>query len=137
MTRERALEILINRFVVRAKVTDYDYDPAGSTTSYIPNPDDVATLEAVLDHKLSEGDFYFSVGCGSTPSRYALRSEIVGAALKGQVSEVEKARSEERAETARKCAEAVAGERARCIAICEKLYRTEGTDLIYYIENPD
>ena len=52
---------------IPARLVDFDYDPAGSTTSYEPDPKAVELF--------GEKALCFSVGCGSSPSTYRIIAE--------------------------------------------------------------
>ena len=77
MTHEESVSKLLERFRVRAKVVNVDYDPAGDTTEYIPDPEDVKICMAATGRKLSDSDFLFCVGCGPTPTHYLLNRSIL------------------------------------------------------------
>jgi len=80
MTRGKALETMLGRYRVAAKMVDCDYDPAGDTTTYIPDPRSVEVIQAFVDRPLTESDFWFVVGCGPTPSHYSVRAEVIAEA---------------------------------------------------------
>lgn len=89
MTRREATLALLERFNVGARVVAYEYDPAGSDTSYVPEPRDVAVLEAFVGRSLEEKDFGFCVGAGHFPSRFYIGPalwEEIRAALSDNVT---------------------------------------------------
>ena len=78
MTAGKALETLLGRFRVGARVIACEEDD----TTYIPEPLSVAVVQAFVDRPLTEDDFWFVIGCGATPTHYAMRSEVIEEAVK-------------------------------------------------------
>ena len=71
MTKLEAVKHLLRP--IRARTIDYDYDPAGSSWSCVPDPDDWAALDALIPNFDAEKDLIFSVGTGGSNSdRYHL-----------------------------------------------------------------
>lgn len=70
---------LASRFEIGARQTYSDGDPAGSTSEYIPEPRDLAVIEALVGRKVLESELMFMCG-GSRRERFympeALRLEI-------------------------------------------------------------
>lgn len=77
MTKQEALLALLRNFEVGTRTVDFDYDPAGSTTSYIPDPRDVAIVQAFIKRDLIGDDFSFNTGAGPYRSCYHLRRELI------------------------------------------------------------
>ena len=67
MTIQDSIRRLISGFKVRAKCIGYDYDPAGSSSEYAPDSNDVSVLQPFFDRALAEDDFYFVVGGAGSP----------------------------------------------------------------------
>jgi len=83
VTQLDALQILLCQFRIAATVIGIDYDPAGSTTESIPAQHDLNLLQPFFDAPLTEGDCYFSVGCGPTRDSYRLKSATIARARLG------------------------------------------------------
>ncbi len=91
--RVKRLMQLARGFRVRAVVTTYDYDPAGSSTTYSPHGGDLALLSAMTGRAVTERDLRFNIGCGYSERDYygvpdalleeAIRHELAGAETRG------------------------------------------------------
>jgi hypothetical protein len=78
MTKLEAVKVLLGSYKIGARMVSSDYDPAGSTSEYVPDPRGLAVVEALVDRRVTEDDLYFNVGGGNgvyfSPAR--LISEI-------------------------------------------------------------
>lgn len=76
MTKLEAIQKLVSQFRVRGKVIDYDYDPAGSSITYAPEPKDMEVLEALVDRPVTEDDLWFQCG-GYSKDHYVARDVLI------------------------------------------------------------
>lgn len=76
MTKQEAIRVLLSRFKIGARVTHVEYDPAGSSTEYVPDERDLAVVEVLIGRKLAESDLHFSCG-GPGTTYYAVPAEDI------------------------------------------------------------
>jgi hypothetical protein len=65
MTKLEAVKVLLANHKIGARRTSYEYDPAGSTFEYEPDPRGTAVVEALVERPVTEDDLWFNVGRGS------------------------------------------------------------------------
>lgn len=76
MTKAQAVQRLLSSFTVRAVRTEFDYDPAGSTSTYVPSKTDLALVEVLIGREVKESELFFVCG-GSVRSHYGIRQSVI------------------------------------------------------------
>jgi len=63
MTKTEAVQKVVSNLSIRGVVIDCDYDPAGSTTTYAPDPKWLEALSTLADRPVNvDKDLWFRVG---------------------------------------------------------------------------
>jgi hypothetical protein len=79
MTKTEAVRNLLAGVMIQAKVIDqndaYRFDQ--SPTNYIPDPHDLAMVEAIVGRKISEEELQCHVGLGPLSTRFSLTSQLL------------------------------------------------------------
>jgi hypothetical protein len=77
MTKSEAFRDIVSLFKIGAKIVDIDYDPAGSSYSYVPDPKAIAVLEALVGRTVTESDLWFNLGAATNSTYYGIRPELL------------------------------------------------------------
>jgi hypothetical protein len=76
MTKLDAVRRAISLLTINARIIHFEYDPAGSTTQYEPDPRDLQILHTLIGRQVQDSELWFCCG-GLRPPYFAIPATLL------------------------------------------------------------